>query len=100
VSRLPTVAPSNLCTVLLVSVSDTVPEDPVFAVKTGLVYSRRLIEKAIAADGKCPVSDADLSTDDLVPVKGKLQFCVEVITIAPRQHRENLKLFLAQLSQA
>ena len=49
-----------------------------FAVKTGLIYSRRLIEKAIQAEGKCPVSDVDLSADDLVPVNSKLRswFCL------------------------
>ena len=41
-----------------------------FAVKTGLLYSRRLIEKSIDADGKCPVSGEELTVDDLVPVKG------------------------------
>ena len=51
-------------------VSDTVPEDPVFAVKTGLLYSRRLIEKSIDADGKCPVSGEELTADDLTTVKG------------------------------
>jgi hypothetical protein len=74
--RLPMVALLLFHIVCCASVSDTVPEDPVFAVKTGLVYSRRLIEKAIAADGKCPVSDTDLSTDDLVPVTCKLQFAM------------------------
>lgn len=43
-----------------------------FAVKTGLIYSRRLVEKAIQADGKCPVTDTDLSLDDLVAINSKL----------------------------
>lgn len=65
-----TPVPSSL-SLLHLAVSDTIPDDPVFAVKTGLIYSRRLVEKAIKADGKCPVTDADLSLDDLVPVQSK-----------------------------
>lgn len=56
---------------MLCAISDTVPEDPVFAVKTGLLYSRRLIEKAIEDGGRCPVSGEELSADDLTAVKAK-----------------------------
>lgn len=66
-----------------------------FAVKTGLIYSQRLIEKAIRADGKCPVSDADLSLDDLVPVTSKLLLCCSTPLSSPGM--SPLALFLSTL---
>lgn len=53
------------------AISDSVPEDPVFAPKTGMIYERRLIEVAIKEDGKCPVTGQELASEDLLAVKSK-----------------------------
>eukprot|EP01111_Echinosteliopsis_oligospora_P002455 TRINITY_DN1366_c0_g1_i1.p1 TRINITY_DN1366_c0_g1~~TRINITY_DN1366_c0_g1_i1.p1 ORF type:complete len:497 (-),score=186.88 TRINITY_DN1366_c0_g1_i1:32-1522(-) len=53
---------------MLCALSSTTPEEPVIA-KTGYVYERRLIEKYIDANGKCPASGEPLSSSDLIPIK-------------------------------
>jgi len=37
--------------------------------KSGHIFERRLIEKSVESTGKCPVTDAELSLDDLIPVQ-------------------------------
>ncbi|CAI7902636.1 unnamed protein product, partial [Closterium sp. NIES-54] len=51
------------------AISGVTPEDPVVSVKSGLLFERRLIEKAIAETGSCPVTGETLTADDLVSVK-------------------------------
>lgn len=49
-------------------VSGEVPTEPVISKKSGHLYEKRLIEKYIREQGKCPVSGQDLSELDLLPV--------------------------------
>lgn len=52
------------------SISGTVPKDPVISVKSGHLYDRKLIEKALVANGnKCPETGEPLTRDDLISVK-------------------------------
>jgi pre-mRNA-processing factor 19 len=50
------------------AISGETPTDPVFC-STGYVFERGLIEKHIEAQGKCPLSGADITKDDLQPIK-------------------------------
>jgi pre-mRNA-processing factor 19 len=52
------------------AVSGEIPQDPVVSKKTGHLYERRLIEKYIQEDGKCPISGESMDESDLVLVKG------------------------------
>ncbi len=51
------------------AVSGNTPEDPVVSAKSGHVYERRLVEKYIEANGKCPVTGEPLTTSDLIAIK-------------------------------
>lgn len=52
------------------AISGQVPEEPVVSVKSGHVFEKRLIEKALTATGgKCPETNVDLSEEDLIPLK-------------------------------
>ena len=53
-------------------VSGEVPEDPVVSKNTGHVFEKRLIEKLLAAEGKCPITGAAMSEEDLLPLKCKV----------------------------
>ena len=61
------------------SVSGEVPQDPVISTKTGHLFERRLIEKYLAAGGKCPISGMDLSETDLLPVQGTYVYSSDVL---------------------
>lgn len=54
---------------ILCAISGHAPEEPVFSPKTGHVYEKRLIEKQIQSEGKCPVTQAELTLDDVVDMK-------------------------------
>jgi len=54
---------------IVCAISGNAAEEPVFSPKTGHVYERRLIEKQIDAEGKCPVTKEEISKDDLVDIK-------------------------------
>ena len=57
-------------------VSGQAPEEPVVSTKSGLVFEKRLVLQAIAANGgKCPITEEPLAPEDLVPIKG-IVFCV------------------------
>ena len=58
-----------ICMYLCCIVSGTTPEEPVISAKSGHVYERRLVEKYIDANGKCPVTGEPLTTEDLIGVK-------------------------------
>jgi len=51
------------------SISGEIPQEPVVSKKTGHLYEKRIIEKYINAEGKCPISGNDMSSDDLLPVQ-------------------------------
>jgi WD40 repeat protein len=51
-------------------ISGVAPEDPVVSRRSGHLFERRLILKALASSGgKCPVTGEDLSEDDLIAVR-------------------------------
>ncbi|KAJ8607181.1 hypothetical protein CTAYLR_007339 [Chrysophaeum taylorii] len=55
------------------AISGEVPVEPVVSVKSGHLFERRLIEKALeASKGVCPATGTSLSTSDLVPVQADL----------------------------
>lgn len=45
------------------------PEHPVVSLKSGHLFEKSVVEKAIEATGKCPVTSEPLSVDDLLPLK-------------------------------
>jgi len=53
---------------LVCALSGVTPEDPVLS-RTGYIFEKRLIEKHIIANSKCPLSGEDLGIDDLIPIK-------------------------------
>ncbi len=50
------------------AISGNVPEEPVVSKASGHVFEKRLIEKYVQETGKCPVTQAELSLDDLLPL--------------------------------
>ena len=50
------------------SISGEVPTEPVVSKKTGHLYEKRIIEKYIKSEGRCPVSNTDMSEADLLAV--------------------------------
>eukprot|EP00954_Amorphochlora_amoebiformis_P027721 1387333-Amorphochlora_amoeboformis.AAC.1 len=55
--------------VMSCAISGEICEDPVVSLKSGHIFERRLIEKQISATGRCPITDQDLSKEDLLSVK-------------------------------
>jgi hypothetical protein len=53
---------------LLCAISGNVPEQPVVSTKSGHVFEKSLITKYVAETGKDPISGAELSTEDLLPL--------------------------------
>ncbi|KAK8065743.1 cell cycle control protein [Apiospora hydei] len=54
---------------MLCAISGEPAEEPVISKISGNVFEKRLIEKWIEENGKDPVTGADLTLDDLLPVK-------------------------------
>mmetsp|Transcript_12451 Transcript_12451/g.29608 ORF Transcript_12451/g.29608 Transcript_12451/m.29608 type:complete len:496 (+) Transcript_12451:38-1525(+) len=54
---------------IVCAISGNAAEEPVFAPKTGHIYEKRLIEKQIEAEGKCPVTKEEITKDDLMDIK-------------------------------
>lgn len=55
------------------SISGEVPQEPVISAKSGHLFEKRLIEKALEANNNvCPATGAELSKDDLIPVQADL----------------------------
>ncbi|KAL5996891.1 E3 ubiquitin-protein ligase prp19 [Asimina triloba] len=54
---------------MICAISGETPEEPVVSTKSGLLYERRLIERHIADNGKCPITKEPLTMDDIVPIK-------------------------------
>jgi pre-mRNA-processing factor 19 len=51
------------------AISGEIPSEPVANRKTGHVYERRLIEKHLLEDGRCPVTGADMAAADLMELQ-------------------------------
>jgi len=51
------------------AISGEVPQEPVVSKKTGHLYEKRIIEKYINAEGKCPISGSDMTMEDLLNVQ-------------------------------
>lgn len=52
------------------AISGDIPEEPVVSRKSGHLFEKRLIEKALTASGgKCPETGEELSSEDLIAVK-------------------------------
>ncbi|EGR33231.1 hypothetical protein IMG5_058510 [Ichthyophthirius multifiliis] len=47
--------------------------DPVISKKTGHIYERRIIEKYIEQSGTDPITNQQLTKEDLLPVQTTLQ---------------------------
>jgi len=54
---------------MICAISGITPEEPVVSIKSGHVFEKRLIEKYLDANGKCPVTNDILEQKDLIPVK-------------------------------
>jgi len=55
--------------IMFCSISGEIPQEPVVSKKSGHIFERRLIEKAIQTTGTDPISQEALSLDDLLPIK-------------------------------
>eukprot|EP00727_Mastigamoeba_balamuthi_P007643 m51a1_g35 putative u-box domain-containing protein 72-like (510) ;mRNA; f:133993-136356 len=55
---------------MLCAISGQPPEEPVVSTKSGHVFEKRLVEKYLAVNGKCPITGEPLTPTDLVPLKG------------------------------
>lgn len=55
---------------MFVLVSGEIPANPVVARVNGFLYEKSLISKYIKDTGKCPVTGAALTEEDLIDVKG------------------------------
>eukprot|EP00882_Tetradesmus_deserticola_P005719 GHRQ01006021.1.p1 GENE.GHRQ01006021.1~~GHRQ01006021.1.p1 ORF type:complete len:526 (+),score=265.32 GHRQ01006021.1:450-2027(+) len=53
---------------MLCAISGTVPEHPTVSKKSGHIFERSLITKYVSETGKCPITGAELSEDDLLPL--------------------------------
>ena len=42
--------------------------------KSGLVYERRLIEKYVTEEGKCPITNEPLTPDDIIVIKSAINY--------------------------
>mmetsp|Transcript_3397 Transcript_3397/g.7959 ORF Transcript_3397/g.7959 Transcript_3397/m.7959 type:complete len:507 (+) Transcript_3397:268-1788(+) len=51
------------------AISGTTPEEPVISARTGHLFERSLITKALQETGECPVTKTPLTLDDLLPIK-------------------------------
>ena len=45
------------------------PTEPVVSAKSGYVFEKRLIEKFLVANGKCPITGVEMGVEDLIPLK-------------------------------
>jgi pre-mRNA-processing factor 19 len=51
------------------SISGSVPQEPVVSKKTGHLYEKRIIEKYIKSEGRCPISGKDMTEEDLLIIE-------------------------------
>ena len=55
-------------------VTGTAPEEAVVSKKTGHLFEKSVIEKYINQHGRCPITDQELTLDDLLPVQCVILF--------------------------
>jgi len=55
-------------------VTGEIPAEPVISKKSGHVFEKKIIEKIIKAENKCPVTGEDLAMDDLVSLQTSEKF--------------------------
>ena len=53
----------------LCQISGKIARKPVFCVKTNLIYEKDLIENYIDLEGKCPLTGAEITKNDLYEIK-------------------------------
>lgn len=53
-------------------VSGEIPQVPVVTKSNGMLYEKRLIEKYIQEEGRCPVTGNNISVEDLIQIQCKL----------------------------
>lgn len=58
---------------VIVSVSNEVPEQPVISPLSGAVFEKRIIEKYIVENGCDPINGKELKVDDLIEIKSKFK---------------------------
>lgn len=51
------------------AVSNEIPEVPVISPSSGAIFERRLIEKYLQENGVDPITQKDLTADELIEVK-------------------------------
>lgn len=51
-------------------VSGEVPKEPVVVKTTGLLFEKRLLEKIVREEGKCPITNTPIAAEDILEVKG------------------------------
>lgn len=54
---------------MLCAMTGVIPENPVVSTRSGHLFERSAVVKAIEATGKCPITGEELSTNDLLPLK-------------------------------
>lgn len=55
---------------ILFTVSNEVPEHPVISLVSGSIFERRLIEKYVTENGVDPTNGKELTTEQLIDIKG------------------------------
>lgn len=55
--------------IIVISVSNEVPEHPVVSPSSGAVFERRIIEKYILENGIDPISGKELTVEELIEIK-------------------------------
>ena len=55
------------------TISNEVCQHPVISKKTGHIYERSLLEKHLNVTGKCPVTEDNMTMDDIIEVQGYQQ---------------------------
>lgn len=59
--------------IIFPTVSGEVPEQPVVSPISGAVYERRLLEKYLAENGTDPISNKELSIEQIIELKGNIE---------------------------
>lgn len=55
-------------------VSGEAPQFPVVSKTTGHIYEKHLIESYLEENGKCPITEQNMTRDDLIPIQGEVFF--------------------------
>src|SRR5690348_13872767 len=57
----------NIC-----AITGQIVQEPMFSLNTGHVFEKRIIEKHLQATGKCPITEQDLTLNDLIELKSEI----------------------------